>query len=332
MNVTTDKTHTVSSPKRDHILALSGGVGGAKLALGLSKILAADDLTIVANTADDFNHLGLSISPDLDTLMYTLAGLNDQQQGWGLVNESWNTMDALAQLGGETWFRLGDRDLATHLQRSLRLSQGQGLGDITQYLSTRLGVKHKLLPMSDQAIRTKIKTATGELAFQEYFVRDQCAPVINGLYFEGLDQALPHPELMALLASERLAAIIICPSNPFVSVDPIIKLDGVREAMCNSAAPVIAVSPIVAGMAIKGPAAKMMAELKMPVTALAVAEYYGDLLDGFIVDLSDQHWVPAIAQLGIEVCCVPTIMKTLQDRVSLARDALAFASKWFNSL
>ncbi|MFA7552933.1 MAG: 2-phospho-L-lactate transferase [Spongiibacteraceae bacterium] len=327
-----DKNGAASNSERNLILALSGGVGGAKLVLGLSKMVAADDLTIIANTADDFNHLGLSICPDLDTVMYTLAGLNDQQQGWGLANESWNTMDALAELGGDTWFRLGDRDLATHLERSLRLSQGQGLAAVTQYLCERLGVKHKLLPMSDQAVRTKIKTISGELAFQEYFVRDQCAPAISGLYFEGLDQAVPHPELMAILASERLAAIIICPSNPFVSVDPILKLDGVGEAMRNSAAPVVAVSPIVAGMAIKGPAAKMMAELNMPVTALAVAAHYGDLLDGFIIDKSDQHLAPAIAQLDIKVCCVPTVMKTLEDRLNLARDVLAFAGTLSGSL
>ena len=315
----------MSTDTSRHVLALSGGVGGAKLALGLSKVLAADELTIVANTGDDFQHLGLSISPDLDTVMYTLAAINNLQQGWGLANESWNTMEALAQLGGDTWFQLGDRDLATHLERSKRLTAGQSLTAVTDYLCQQLGVGHRLLPMTDDAVHTQVKTTAGELAFQHYFVREQCQPVVTGFSFEGIEQAAPSSELMNLLASDRLSAIVICPSNPFVSIAPILNLPGVRAAMRNNVAPVIAVAPIVAGMAIKGPTAKMMQELQMPVTALSVAEYYGDLLDGYLLDQSDQQLQASISTLGIEVCCEQTIMKTLADRVTLAKTVLAFA-------
>lgn len=309
------------------ILALSGGVGGAKLALGLAKQLTADQLNIVVNTADDFEHLGLSISPDIDTLMYTLAGINDQQQGWGLANESWNMLAALEQLGGESWFRLGDRDLATHLERSQRLAKGQPLSAITRYLCRQLGVHHSVIPMSNDAVRTTMKMAAGgELSFQEYFVREQCQPTITGYYFDGIEQAQPQQQLMELLAGEQLSAIIICPSNPFVSVEPILKLNGVRQAMIDNAAPVIAVSPIVAGLAIKGPTAKMMRELSMPVTATAVVEYYGELIDGFVLDQSDQSLQATIAELGVEVCCVNTVMKSLQDRINLASEVLSFAA------
>ncbi|ARN75340.1 2-phospho-L-lactate transferase [Oceanicoccus sagamiensis] len=316
-----------SLPAGKKILALSGGVGGAKLALGLSKILSPEQLIIAANTADDFEHLGLSISPDLDTVMYTLADINNKALGWGLAGESWNAMDALETLGGDTWFRLGDRDLATHLERSQRLAKGESLSAVTAHLCRRLGVSHRIIPMSDDAVRTKVTTADGELAFQEYFVREQCQPAISDFYFDGIEQAAPQQALMDLLASDELAAIIICPSNPFVSVEPILRLAGVRDAMRNSAAPVIAISPIVAGIAIKGPAAKMMTELNIPATAIGVADYYGDLLDGFMIDNSDQSLLPSIEQLGLDVCSEQTVMKTLDDRIALAQATLAYANR-----
>ena len=313
----------VSSIKK--VLALSGGVGGAKLALGLSKLLSPEQLTIVANTADDFEHLGLSISPDLDTLMYTLADLNNKTLGWGLAGESWQAMDALEQLGGETWFRLGDRDLATHLMRTQRLNTGYSLTQTTDYLARRLGIEHTLLPMTDDSVRTRVKTEQGELAFQQYFVGEQCAPVISGVYFQGIEKAQPQVAMMDLLADPTLDAIIICPSNPFVSVEPILQLAGVREAMQASSAPVIAISPIVAGLAIKGPAAKMMAELGMPSTAAAVANYYHDLLDGFVLDESDRDMKAVIETESRYVISTATIMKTLQDRIDLAAEVLQFA-------
>lgn len=318
---------TNSAAQQGHILALSGGVGGAKLALGLSKVLAPQQLTIVANTADDFEHLGLTICPDLDTLMYTLAGLNNQQLGWGLAGESWSAMAALEQLGGETWFRLGDKDLATHLQRSTRLAAGRSLSQVTRELCQQLGIEHRVVPMSDQPVRTMINTADGELPFQHYFVRDQCKPAVQSYRFEGIERAQPQQDVMQWLCADDLQAIIICPSNPFVSVEPILQLPGLRQAMIDSPAPVIAVSPIVAGLAIKGPAAKMMVEMNMPATATAVAEYYGDLLDGFVIDNADQGLADRIAGLGIEVACVPTVMKTLDDRVGLAQAVLSFVDR-----
>lgn len=311
----------------NNVLALSGGVGGAKLALGLSKLLSPEQLTIVVNTADDFEHLGLSISPDLDTLMYTLADLNNKELGWGLAGESWQAMDALQQLGGETWFRLGDRDLATHLERTQRLKAGQALTQVTDYLAKRLGVEHTLLPMTDDTVRTRVKTAQGELAFQQYFVREQCAPAITDFYFQGIEEARPQAALMAILADPSLDAIIICPSNPFVSVEPILQLPGVRQAMQASSAPVIAVSPIVAGLAIKGPTAKMMAELDMPATALAVADYYQDLLSGYVLDESDRDLLPAIETNTRHAICSATIMNTLQDRIDLAAVVLQFVER-----
>lgn len=310
-----------------NVLALSGGVGGAKLALGLATILSPDQLTVVANTADDFEHFGLSISPDLDTVMYTLAGMNNQVQGWGLADESWRVMDALQQLGGETWFRLGDRDLATHLERSARLNSGQSLSQVTRDICSRLNVGPRLLPMSDDPVRTFVTTADGELAFQDYFVREQCRPAIEGYFFKGIEQARPQPELMALLAGDTLTATIICPSNPFVSVEPILSLPGLREALVASPAPVIAVSPIVAGAAIKGPAAKMMQELNIPATALAVAEYYGDLLDGFVLDRADAQWSASVEALGIATVCENTVMKSLEDRIALAKVVVSLADQ-----
>lgn len=313
----------VSNNKK--VLALSGGVGGAKLALGLKHYLPADQLTVVANTADDFEHLGLSISPDLDTVMYTLAGLNDTEKGWGLAGESWSGLSALERLGGDTWFQLGDKDIATHLMRSQALAQGQTLTEVTAILSQRLNAGIKLLPMSDDPVRTMIETATGDLAFQHYFVRDRCAPAVTGFRFEGIEAARPQSEFIRLLESDELAAVVICPSNPFVSVEPILSLPGVRAALEKSSAPLIAVSPIVAGLAIKGPAAKMMQELSMPASAHAVALYYGDLLDGFVVDDSDAFQAEAIEALGIKTLVTPTIMKGLRDRIDLAQQVLKFS-------
>jgi len=316
----------MSAKGQGKVLALSGGVGGAKLALGLSKCLSPKQLTIVANTADDFEHLGLSISPDLDTVMYTLADLSNKELGWGLAGESWNTMSALEKLGGETWFRLGDRDLATHLERTQRLKSGQSLTEVTSCLCDKLGVEHPVIPMTNDPVRTRVKTHQGELAFQEYFVREQCQPEVTGFYFDGLKQAKANPLLEQALSDTELGAIIICPSNPFVSVAPIIDLPGMREAIKASSAPVIAISPIVAGIAIKGPTAKMMKELDMPSTALSVAEYYGDLLDGFVLDNSDQELQSELQDQGLSVLTTATIMKGLQDRINLAEDVLAFAT------
>lgn len=311
----------------EHFIALSGGVGGAKLALGLSKVLTPEQLTIVANTGDDFEHLGFPISPDLDTVMYTLAGINNQQQGWGLAGETWNFISALETLGGDTWFRLGDRDIATHSLRRQLLKEGFNLSQVTQHLCQSLGIKHRILPMSNDAIPTIVHSDQGDLAFQEYFVRDQCQPIARGFTFKGIENAQTQPEFLDLLHNKKLTAIFICPSNPFVSVDPILQLPGVLSAIRQNRVPVIAVSPIIGGQAIKGPAAKMMAELGMPQSATAVAQHYqqyGELLSGFVVDTADRGLLDDI-QTIVPCLATPTFMQSLEDRIALAQAVLAFA-------
>ncbi len=307
------------------VLALSGGVGGAKLALGLDRVLPEGALTVVANTADDFEHLGLYIAPDLDTVMYTLAGINDQERGWGLAGESWQCLDALGKLGAEQWFQLGDRDLATHIHRTAKLRAGASLSDATGQLCSALGVKARLLPMSDDPVRTLVRCGEGELPFQHYFVREQCRPEVRGFRFEGQAEASPQADFMALLADPALALIVICPSNPFVSVDPILGLPGVREALHSCPAPLYAVSPIVGDRALKGPAAKMMAELGLPVSAASVAAHYRGLVSTFVLDESDATLAGSIEEPAMRLITAPTVMKTLADREQLARVLLADA-------
>jgi LPPG:FO 2-phospho-L-lactate transferase len=308
------------------ILALAGGVGGAKLARGLSMQLGPRDLLVVVNTGDDFTHLGLHISPDLDTVMYWLAGQNDPARGWGLVDETWNFMAALGRLGGPTWFNLGDRDLATHVERSQRLSAGDTLSAVTRYLCGRFGIEHAVAPMSDDKIRTIVHTDEGELEFQHYFVRRRCEPRVLRIAFESSDAASPSPAFDAALAAASTDAIVICPSNPFLSIDPILQIAGVRERIAQSRAPVIAVSPIVAGDAIKGPAAKIMRELGREASAFEVARHYRGLIDGIVIDALDAALKPQIEALGIEVVVTDTIMKSRNDQIQLARTAIEFAA------
>ncbi len=307
------------------ILAVSGGVGGAKLALGLARVLAPEELIICTNTADDFSHLGLRICPDLDTVMYTLAGLSNRQVGWGLQGESWQFMDGLRALGGADWFQLGDRDLATHIVRTDLLAQGLSLTEVTRRLCEQLQVPQRLLPMSDDPVATVLDTDEGPLPFQDYFVRRQCQPAVRDYRFDGVDRARPQAELMALLQHQDLAAVMICPSNPFVSVAPVLALRGIKGALRQTAAPVIAVSPIVGGKAIKGPAAKMMAELQLPASALEVARFYRGLMDGFVIDDCDRSQASAIEDLGMKCLVTPTVMHSLQDKTRLARELLTFA-------
>ena len=299
-------------------------MGGAKLALGLSHLLSPEALTVVVNTGDDFEHLGLHIAPDLDTLMYTLAGLSNPDTGWGRIGESWQCLDALAQLGGESWFRLGDRDLAVHLQRTLRLRAGASLSTVTAELHGALGIKHRALPMSDNPVRTRVHSEIGTLAFQHYFVRERCVPRVSGFSFEGAAAARPAPGVLAALGAADLRGVIICPSNPFLSIDPILAVPGLCDALRQCAAPVIAVSPIVAGLAIKGPTAKIMQELALPQTAAAVAAHYAELIDGFIIDASDRDLAAEIATQSLRVMTAPSVMVTLDDRINLAHTALEF--------
>ncbi|MBT4488493.1 MAG: 2-phospho-L-lactate transferase [Rhodospirillaceae bacterium] len=307
------------------VIALSGGVGGAKLALGLSRLDLGDELLIVANVGDDFEHLGLTICPDLDTVTYTLSGLSDQEKGWGRTDEGWRFMESLGQLGGEDWFNLGDRDLALHIMRTQALRSGESLTAVTRTITRRLGIAAPIVPMTDDPVRTMVQTADGPLAFQHYFVRDRCEPVVTGFDFTGINNARPQADFKAALSDPDLQAIVITPSNPFVSVDPILNLPGIRDTLRAVAAPVVAVSPIVAGLAIKGPAAKMMHELGMPTTALAVAEHYGELLDGFVLDHGDGDQANAVAALGVRPLVTKTVMESLEDRENLAREVLGLA-------
>ncbi len=308
-----------------HYLALSGGVGGAKLALGLSRLLAPDALTIAANVADDFEHLGLHISPDLDSNMYALAGLANEDLGWGRAGESWRFMAALKELGGDDWFNLGDQDLAVHVERTRRLRAGESLSQVTEGLCRALGSPARLAPVSDQPIRTIVETGDGELTFQHYFVRERCVPAVTGFRFDGIEAARLSPVLEAALARPDLNAVIICPSNPFVSVDPVLGIPGLRQRLRALAAPVIAVSPIVGGQAIKGPAAKMMRELALPATPVAVAAHYGDLLDGFVIDETDRALAGEFPGPPPALLVTATVMRDLDDRIALARAVVDFA-------
>jgi LPPG:FO 2-phospho-L-lactate transferase len=308
------------------VLALSGGIGGAKLALGLYRILPPGALTVVANTGDDFEHLGFVISPDIDTLLYTLAGLDNPELGWGRRGETWTFMKALGSLGGETWFNLGDGDLATHVERTRRLAADESLSQITDDFRRRLGIGARLLPMSDDRVRTRLLTAQGWLDFQDYFVRQRCAPVVREITFAGAEAARPQPDFLKALADKNLRAVVICPSNPFISIDPILSLPDVREALRACVAPVIAVSPIIGGKAVKGPTAKMMAELGLPVDAAAVARHYGDILDLYVADEVD---AAKVDDLGVPLTFARTLMLSLEDREALARVVLEAAGRGF---
>ena len=304
------------------VVALSGGIGGAKLALGLSRVLAPGRLTVVANTGDDFEHLGLSISPDLDTLLYTLGGNADEDKGWGRRDETWNFMRALETLGGPTWFQLGDGDLATHVERTHRLAAGETLTAIMDDFRRRLGVPCPLLPMSDDAVRTRVRTAAGWIDFQDYFVRQRCAPVVMGIEFRGVETARAQPLVLDALADPGLRAVVICPSNPLISIEPILAVSGIRQALVACRAPVIAVSPLVGGKAIKGPTAKMLGELGGVPDTAGIAHRYHDILDGLIIDTID---AADADHVDLPVAVAPTVMVTLQDRENLARAVLDFA-------
>ena len=304
------------------VVALSGGVGGAKLALGLSRVLAPEDLLVVANTGDDFEHLGLCISPDIDTLTYVLAGFDNPVTGWGRRDETWSFMETIATLGGESWFRLGDRDLALHVERTRRLRAGESLSQVTRDVCRRLGIAIRVLPMSDDPVRTRVRTDEGWLDFQDYFVRRQCQPVVRELVFEGAIKARAQPDVLTALASGKVRAVVICPSNPFISIEPILAVPGLREALAGSGAPVVAVSPIVGGRAVKGPTAKMMQELGLTISAATAAERYGTLLSGYVVDPADAGDVRGLAAM---VKTAPTLMTDLATREALARAVLDLA-------
>lgn len=304
------------------VVALAGGVGGAKLASGLAAVLPSEDLTVIVNTGDDFDHLGLRICPDLDTVTYTLAGLANPDTGWGRDGETWNFLQALASLGGPTWFRIGDKDLAVHVERTRRLRQGESLSAITRSVGQSLGVQVNLLPMTDEKVSTIVQTDEGELGFQEYFVDRGFRPRVRGFRFAGVESSSPAPGVQEAIAQADV--LVLCPSNPWVSLDPILSVPGIREAIAGR--PVVGVSPIIGGRAIKGPAAKMFTELGIAPSSEAVARHYQSLLTALVIDRMDSDQAGPIQSLGIEPVVTATFMHGLADRARLAGEVLEFAA------
>lgn len=311
-----------ASMHRKPVVALCGGIGGAKLALGLNRLIGKD-LTVIVNTGDDFEHLGLHISPDIDTVIYTLAGLSDAERGWGRSGETWNFMEALETLGGETWFRLGDLDLAMHVERTRALHAGVSLTDFTVAMARKLGIAANVLPVSDDRVETVVVTAEGILPFQQYFVGLQCAPVVKKIEFRNAERASASAAVLAELRNPDLAAVIICPSNPFLSVDPILAVADIRKALETMRAPIVAVSPLIGGQAVKGPTAKIMAELNVPADSKTIARHY-PFLTGLVLDEADRADAD---RLGLPSLVTSTWMKSLEDRDRLAADCLNFAAE-----
>ena len=312
--------NVMTSPGRGRVVALCGGVGGAKLAVGLQRVLAGD-LHIVVNMADDFEHLGLHISPDLDTVLYTLGGLSDQQRGWGRADESWHFMEALTQLGGETWFALGDRDLALHVDRTRRLAAGESLTSIAADVATKFGLTAQIWPVTDDRIRTIVVTPDEELEFQRYFVAHRCAPAVRAIRFDGAVKARLGVRVREALRPEGLRMVVICPSNPFLSVDPLLAVPGLRDALLAAGVPIVAVSPLVGGQAVKGPTRKIMDELGVDASTIAIAAHYRGLIDGLVIDAGDAREADSV---DVPVCTVPTLMTDDTSKIRLAQDVLAF--------
>ena len=307
-------------------LILSGGVGGAKLVLGLSRTINGDDLVVACNTGDDFDHLGLRICPDIDSVTYALSDLADELRGWGRKNETWKFISAIRDLGGPSWFNLGDMDLATHVLRTHLLKNGASLSEVTDKFAATLGITAKILPMSDDPIATIVRTKTEKISFQHYFVYEQCKREVTGFEFDGISHAKPQSQLIEILKN-GVNAIIIAPSNPYVSIDPIISIPGFKDALRKTGAPIIAVCPIVGGQAIKGPAAKMMLELGKEVSALGIARHYQGLIDGLVLDKIDKGLTSEVKDLGIEPLVTDTIMTDLKTKVELAKKTIEFARK-----
>jgi len=304
------------------IVALAGGVGGAKLAAGLARVLSST-LTVIVNTGDDFEHLGLYISPDVDTVCYNLAGLSNPNTGWGRAHETWSALETISELGGPNWFRLGDRDIGLHLERTRRLREGQSLSNITKDFCQALKITSHVLPMSDERLSTWVDTEAGELPFQEYFVHQNCRPLVKGFRFVGASSATPAPGVLAALKEADL--VVICPSNPWVSIAPILAIPGILEALETNS--VIAVSPIIGGQAVKGPAAKMYSEMGFQPSAISVADHYKVFLTGFVLDQIDVKQEKDIQQMGIQTLSTDTLMQSEEDRVRLAKEVIKFGER-----
>lgn len=312
----------MSKTSFSHVVAFAGGVGGAKLATGLQMVLPPGALTVIVNTGDDFEHWGLSICPDIDTVLYNLAGINNPENGWGRSGESFNALQSMSNLGGEDWFRLGDKDLALHLRRTEWLRQGYSLTEVTERLRMTLGIQSTVLPMSDDPVRTLVHTEEGDLPFQHYFVRRRCEPMLIDLTYVGANEARITNEVHTALGKAEL--IVFCPSNPYLSIDPILRVSGMRRCVRKLAAPKVAVSPIVGGQAIKGPAAKIMQELGVAISPYTVAEHYDGLLSGFVIDKKDDL---ADLRIDIPVKQLDTIMTDNESRSRLAQQVLDFGQE-----
>ena len=316
-------------PLPSPVVALAGGVGGARLSDGLARNLALEDLSLIVNIGDDFDHLGLRICPDLDTVCYTLAGLANPATGWGRTDDTFKALETLSQLGGPGWFRLGDRDLGLHLERTRRLRAGQSLSEVTRAICKSWEIHIRVLPVTDDSVPTWVYTEEGELPFQEYFVHRQCRPRVTGFHFSGAEEASPAPGVLE--AIRKAQTIILCPSNPWVSLDPILAVPGVCQALIAPAQeqnrPVVGVSPILGGKTVKGPAAKMYAELGIEPSAVSVARHYAGLLDGFVIDHQDAQLASEIEALGMQVLVTQTLMLTPDDRRRLAAEVLEFAAR-----
>ena len=308
-------------------LALSGGVGGAKLAVGLTHAVPPEELAVLVNTGDDFEHLGLHVSPDLDTLLYTLAGLNNPTTGWGRDAETWSFMGALEEVGAPTWFRLGDKDLALNVLRTHALRSGTTLNEFTADIAERWGIASGIIAMSNETVRTVFETEIGPLHFQDYFVRRRCVPVAQSIQSRGASDAAPVAELEEIMTAGSLAAVIICPSNPYLSIDPILSVPGIRDALRRCGAPVVAVSPVVSGESLKGPTAKIMNELGIICSATAIAQHYRGLINGLLIDTDDASLEADIADFGMAVKLSNIVMRSAEDRCTLAKMVVQFAGE-----
>jgi LPPG:FO 2-phospho-L-lactate transferase len=316
-----ERKTTRSLEKREIVTALAGGVGASKLLLGLHDVIDPRDLTVIVNTGDDIVLHGLKISPDLDIVTYTLAGIVDEAKGWGYRGETFHALKRLAMFGRVNWFNLGDRDLATHIHRSAMLAEGNSLSDAAESIRLALGVKTRILPMCDETVPTMIDTAEGELHFQEYLVKRRAEPVVRSIRFAGSEKAKPAKGVSdAIREADR---IIICPSNPLISIGPILAVPGIREALRRRKESVIAVCPIVGGKSLKGPSDKMLAEQGYEASALGVAKLYSDFSGKFVIDPVDKAQVERIRKLGMKVEVTPTVMTTRAQKRKLARALLA---------
>jgi LPPG:FO 2-phospho-L-lactate transferase len=301
------------------VVVLTGGVGGVKLVRGLVELARDESIVAIVNTGDDFTHLGLRICPDIDTLIYTLSGLADASRGWGRADETWNFMEALRQLGAEDWFALGDRDLALHVERTRKL-RSFSLTEVTRLVAEQLGLTTQIVPMSDDPVETRVVTDEGELAFQHYFVRRRCEPRVRRIYFQNAQTARPSPGVIASLRDEDLRAILIAPSNPWLSIDPILSIPGMRDAIRAAGVPVVAVTPLPGGRAVKGPTAKIMSELGLVLDASSIVDHYGDLVTHWLLDTQDV--VPATSARVVQD---DTLMRESEDRMRVANRMLQLA-------